>query len=315
MLAAAAIVLAIAGGGIWWKQHRARQAPVSQAIPAPPAPQSIPETPAAPPPVPAPTGDQPPADAVLANQNILEMVDAKISNTLIINQIRSSKTKFNLSVPEVIRLSKAGVPDAVIEAMRNPTRASSGAAARPASSAPQPPPQNASPAQNPATSQPVAAPQPTAPAQPQPPPAAEPVVPASHPVAVADGLPFIVRLMEDVPNSPQAGRALRFEATKDFRVGNSVVVGQGAAVTGEIVDAGKKKLLGKGSKPTFRLVQATAVDGSKLNLRATPAHHGDGKVDRSLEVPGRASPKDLAAEAGTEYIAYTEGAQTVSVKQ
>ena len=121
--------------------------------------------------------------------------------------------------------------------------------------------------------------------------------------------------MDDVPNGPQAGQALRFQATRDFRVGNAVVVAQGAPVTGEIVDAGKKKLLSKGAKPTFRLVQATAVDGTRLSLRAMPSRRGDGKTDRSLEVPGRASPKDLAAEAGTEYIAYTEGAQTVSVKQ
>jgi len=310
--AAAALVLAAAGGGIWWKKHHARMAPVSQALPAP-APQAIAEAPAVASPVPAATADQAAADAVLTNQNILDMVDAKISNALIINQIRSSKTKFNLSVPEVIRLSKAGVPDAVIEAMRNPTRLSAGGTPRPAPPV-QPQPQNTAPAQNAAPAQPAAAPQP-APVQAPPPPAAEPVVPAAHPVEVADGLPFIIRLMEDVPNSPQAGQTLHFQATKDFRVGNIVVVAQGAAVTGEIIDAGKKKLLSKGPKPTFRLVQATAVDGSKLNLRATPAHHPDGKSDRSLDVPGHASPKEVAAAAGTEYIAYTEGAQTVSVKQ
>ena len=116
-------------------------------------------------PPPAPPADQPPADAVLTNQNILDMVDAKVSNALIINQIRSSKTRFNLSVPEVIRLSKAGVPDAVIEAMRNPTRAAPGGGVpRPTGAAQpvQPAPQNTPPPQNPAPSQPAAA-QPAAP--------------------------------------------------------------------------------------------------------------------------------------------------------
>jgi len=117
--------------------------------------------------------------------------------------------------------------------------------------------------------------------------------------------------MEDVPPSPQAGQVLRFEVAKELRVGNSIVIGPGAVVTGEILDAGKKKILGKTAKPTFRLVHANAVDGSKINLRASPSH---GKPERSLEVPGRAAPKDLAAAAGSEYIAYTDGVQTVAVK-
>jgi hypothetical protein len=133
----------------------------------------------------------------------------------------------------------------------------------------------------------------------------------THPVAVVDGLPFIIRLMEDVPSNPAAGQVLHFETTKDFKIGNAVVISQGAAVTGAVMDPGKKKYLGK-EKPTYKLVQATAVDGSRITIRATPSRREDG---RSFEVPGRQSPKDMAAVAGTEYIAYIEGAHTVSVKQ
>jgi len=51
------------------------------------------------------------------------MVKAGLSKSLIIGQIRNSQTDFNLSTPELIKLSKAGVPEDVITAMRNPKAA------------------------------------------------------------------------------------------------------------------------------------------------------------------------------------------------
>jgi hypothetical protein len=61
-----------------------------------------------------------PPDATLTNESILDMEQAKVAPDVIVSQIRASKTNFNLSAAEVIRLTKAGVPAAVIEAMRNP---------------------------------------------------------------------------------------------------------------------------------------------------------------------------------------------------
>ena len=61
-----------------------------------------------------------PRDATLTNDSIIDMEQAKVAPNVIVSQIRASKTNFNLSAAEVIRLTKAGVPAAVIEAMRNP---------------------------------------------------------------------------------------------------------------------------------------------------------------------------------------------------
>ncbi len=88
------LLAAALGGGYWWKTRH---------VSAPSA---------------APTGAL--AEAPLTNDGILAMAQAKVSPELMISQIRASKTNFNLSAAEVIRLSKAGVPAAVIEAMRNP---------------------------------------------------------------------------------------------------------------------------------------------------------------------------------------------------
>ncbi len=51
------------------------------------------------------------------------MVNQKVPSDLILSQIRSAdKTNFDLSTPEVIRLTKGGVTPLLIEQMRNPKR-------------------------------------------------------------------------------------------------------------------------------------------------------------------------------------------------
>jgi len=88
------LLAAALGGGYWWMTRHVSAPPAAQAIASP--------------------------DAPLTNDSILEMQQAKVSPDVMISQIRASKTNFNLSAAEVIRLTKAGVPAAVIEAMRNP---------------------------------------------------------------------------------------------------------------------------------------------------------------------------------------------------
>jgi len=220
---------------------------------------------------------------ILTNKGVLDMVKAKVGTALIVSQIHSSKTNFNLSTAEIIRLTKAGVPESVMEAMRSPT-----ATALTTASAPP-----------------------------------KPGIPASAPEAatagrkpsvwVIGGLPFSVTLMEDVPLDPEPGRALHFQVSKDFMISGSLVIAKGAAVAGEVVDAGKKGILGtgiRGGKPTFRLTEAYAADGTRLKVTARPGRHSDGKDDRPIEPPGR-RPKDLLAPAGTEYLVYIDGDQYV----
>jgi hypothetical protein len=61
---------------------------------------------------------------VLTNDQILEMVNAKLTSSLIIGQIRNSKTNFDLSTSQMIRLSQAGVPEEIIAAMRKASNGS-----------------------------------------------------------------------------------------------------------------------------------------------------------------------------------------------
>lgn len=175
-----------------------------------------------------------------------------------------------------------------------------------------PPPSQLAPIQPPSPPQPVKAEEPKAPAPTTPKPAVQLVR-----VAVNDGLPFRILLADDVPSGSPEGTAIRFTVAEDFRVGDQTVVAKGATVTGSIISAaGKKKFLGIGSgKEIYQLQQVDAVDGRKLSVRAMSGHSGDGPVARPFETPKGAKKKGFAAVQGTEYIAYTDGDQTVSIRK
>jgi hypothetical protein len=119
--------------------------------------------------------------------------------------------------------------------------------------------------------------------------------------------------MEDVPNDPAAGMPLHFQATKDYHVSGSIVIAKGATVTGEIVAPGKKGLLGRAAKPMYRLTTVDAVDGTKLKIKASPGRTDD-KNERSIEPPGHRGKENLAP-AGSNYLGYFDGDQTVTVKK
>jgi serine/threonine protein kinase len=209
---------------------------------------------------------------VLTNQSIIDMVGADVPEAVIAGHIRGSKTKFDLSTKGIIRLSKADVPAAVIEAMRN--------------------------ASGPGAAAGVAATAATAGTQMAP---------------VLGGVPFEITLMEDVPNDPAPGLALHFQAAKDYRVNGAVVIAEGAAVTGEVLAAGKKNILRRGGKPQFRLIAADAVDGTKLKIKAAPGRSSE-KNERNIEPPGHRGKESLAP-VGSTYLAYFDGDQTVAVKK
>ena len=92
---------------------------------------------------------------------------------------------------------------------------------------------------------------------------------------------------------------------------NTVVIAAGATVGGEVAGV-KRGILGRGAKPTFRLMSVTAVDGAKIKLRAVSG--ANDKPERVLEPPGRRD-KSVLAPAGSTYLAYIDGDQTVQVKR
>jgi hypothetical protein len=243
----------------------------------------------------------------LTNQDVLDLVAAKVPTAVVIEHIHSHPNKFDLSTAAIIKLTQAGVPAAVIEAMHHPVVA----AQKPKPEAPKP---AAQPALHAAAPPPVAVPVVESPVPSATTPA--PVVPApvekARVVQVLDGIPFPIILSEDVSEDPKPGQVLHFKAAKDVVMGDAVIIAGGAAVTGQVVEGEKKKLLSH-TKPTYRLVDAVAVDGSHLKIRSAPSRRGDASPDRPIEPIGARKSKDVLASAGSTFLAYFDGPQTVTV--
>jgi serine/threonine-protein kinase len=314
--AAAVVVLAAGGGGWWWMTHRHAQQ-------NPPAAQAIPTPPVTAPPVPdtsaAPAETAAPVDAGMTNQNVLDMVDAKVPSVTIVSQIRSaSKTNFDLSTAGIIALTKGGVAGPIIEVMRNPKAGApqSGSVLPPTTkSTPPVVPSPTKTAPSAAETAPApAAVAPPAPVQPAPTTAAPATPIRIHTLSVPDGKPFNITLAQDVPTKLTAGQKINFTITNDVKVGDTVVVAKGTPVVGEVVDPGDPKkvliVINKG-KATFKLSSVDSTGGSKLNIRATPGHTEKG--DRPIELQGTKS-KELVAPAGTEYMSYIDTEQTITIK-
>jgi serine/threonine-protein kinase len=323
--AAAAAAVAAGGGAWWWSSHsRGRQeSPKQQTEASIPAPAGVLPNPPQPE-APAPTTPAAPVNGALTNQDVVAMVKEKLSPSLIIGQIRASETKFDLSTAEVIRLAKDGVPERIIDAMRSPKAApamdrnTSATSKNPQSQAPVVTPAQVTTAAAPVTLPPPVA-EPVSVAAPPTVTAPPPVVSSNsgavtptHPVNVLGGLPLGIILLADVPAGAEPGTPLRFQAAQDFRIAGNVVIAQGAPVTGELLGAGKK-FLAIGGKVQFKLTSVTAVDGKKLKIKASPGRNGD-KNEHSIE-PGGNKNKDVLAPAGSQYMAYFDGDQTVMVKK
>ena len=311
---AAVVVLGGAGAFFFARKH-ATPPPVARVQVETPAPEPAVQTPA---PEPAPAAPAAAPDGTLNNDGVLEMVKESVPTQVILSQIRSSKTNFDLSTPEVIRLTKGGVPAGVIEVMRNPKRAPAPSAPATASAKPSPPPkpEPAAPA-----NAPIPAPEPApAPVAVVAPPPTVPPPPAAAPqttnVVVSDAMPFTIALSADVPSDADMGRPLRFTAVQDFRVRGVVVIPKGAAVTGQISETAKKKFLGIGAgKLSFELLKAETAGGQQLNVRALAARRNDGSTQRPVETNARTGSKEIVAAQGTQYIAYIDGEQSVTVPQ
>ena len=120
-----------------------------------------------------------------------------------------------------------------------------------------------------------------------------------------------MRLAEDIPSDVEPGQLLHFTVVSPLRIGAETVVAAGAKVTGEVVEGAKRKLIIKTTKVTFRLKDVAAVDGSKLAIRAVASADGkDGAISVAAAKMAK-HPKEVAAPAGTEYVAYSSGAQSV----
>ncbi len=166
--------------------------------------------------------------------------------------------------------------------------------------------------------------------QPATPQAAEVPKPAPLPVKrnadgnpiIQDGTPFRLRLNRTLSSADaKTGDRVDFEVMDDIRLGDTVVVHQGALAWATITDAEHKKTMGRAGKLSVNVDAAQLANGEKVNLRAEKDVKGGGHVGAMTGaivatsiVFFPAAPlflfihgKDITIPKGTEVTAYANG--------
>lgn len=102
---------------------------------------------------------------------------------------------------------------------------------------------------------------------------------ASAQVTIPDGTKIRVRLEQNLSSdSAEQGETVDFAVTQEVRVGDAVVVSNGARVTGTIIKAEEKRRLGRAGHLDFSIDRVQLVDGNWLSVRYTPQKN-NGKSD------------------------------------
>ena len=213
------MLLLSVGGIVWWNLQPGSKPNTEIPI----VPTTLPEQP------------QSVAKGLLGNSEIADMVKAKVPESLILSQMRNSKTAFDLSSEGVIELVKRGVSEKLIEAMRDPQKINVAVAA-------------------------PAAP-PAAPVKPE-----GKLPETTKTILVADGTPISLVLDQDISADTGQGNEIVFAVTEDLKVNGQVVIVRGAGARGKVAERGRRKMIGS-QKMTYRLLEVNTANGSTLKLR------------------------------------------------
>ncbi len=220
----------------------------------------------------------------LTNASVIEMLNAGLSDSIIIAKIKSSMSSFDTSAPALQSLKKVGVSDAVVLAMVQKasgmdvtSNATSTGASR-------------SIASGPATS-----------------------------VSIADGTEIKVVTTEEISGQKVVeGDPLMFKVQEDVLVNGKVVIAKDTLVKGTVAAAKKKGFMGKGGELSVRIESTQTVDEQKIKLRASKSGQGGDNMGSTVALTVLFGPlgllrkgKEAKIKAGTVLTAYTDEAKTV----
>lgn len=87
---------------------------------------------------------------------------------------------------------------------------------------------------------------------------------------VPDGTKISCRLEQAITSATaEQGQQVQLSVTEDVKIGDVVVVAQGATVLGTVVEAQEKRRMGRTGKLDFSIDKVRAVDGEYIPLRYT----------------------------------------------
>jgi len=126
-------------------------------------------------------------------------------------------------------------------------------------------------------------------------------------ITIKAGTPIPVRLLDDLSSeNATAGQSVRFEVTKNIVVDDKIVIKAGSEVLGEVTHAQKTGSLGKEGSLSVVVRYATAVDGTRVPLRANLSTTGDERVALSWMVCPFIKGTESRIPASTETKAYVD---------
>jgi len=97
-------------------------------------------------------------------------------------------------------------------------------------------------------------------------------IPACAQIVLPEGTRVRVRLDQALSSgTAEEGQSVNLSVTDDVRVGDTVVVPQGATCVGTVVKAIPRGRLGRAGKLDFSIERVVAVDGTSIPLRYSPS--------------------------------------------
>lgn len=132
---------------------------------------------------------------------------------------------------------------------------------------------------------------------------------SAHPqeFTIKAGTPVPLRLEETLSSeSSTVGQIVRLTVTRNVVINDIVVIEAGSLVEGEIVHAEETGSLGKEGEISMVVRYATAIDGTRIPLRAQLSEHGEERVALSWMVCPFIKGTKSQINAGTETKAFVD---------
>jgi hypothetical protein len=131
---------------------------------------------------------------------------------------------------------------------------------------------------------------------------------------LADGTEVKLKFKQSISSKDaKTGDPVEFEVAEPIRIGNKVVIAQGAPAKGVVVEAQRSGMLGRKGKLDIAIKEVTLVSGERVSLRASQKT-GGGTAGGVIAVAALVSPlallfkgKNVNYDAGTEVSAFVEG--------
>jgi hypothetical protein len=219
-------------------------------------------------------------DEIVTNSEVITLTKAGLDKAVIINKINTSRTSFDLSTDELIKLKHAGVSDDVVHAMLTAKGGGSANQSTPARAYG---------------------------------PGASVVVPDGTEVKA-------VTVEEVSGKRSVEGDQLTFKAADDILIDGRAVIKKGAIVKATVTSAKKPGFAGTSGKLSIKIDSVIAADGQTIKLRAAKSGAGGNNTGTTVGLVVLFGPlgllkhgKDAKIPVGTVLSAYTDEAKTINV--